>query len=213
MKCPHCLESFFEKWKIIDLMQDKEGIWNLTMTQCPSCERMILKKQLKTIKNRYWTQTSDILIHPIGIARTPLPKEVPERYSNPYKKASEVLPISAEASAAISRRCLQDLLREEAKVKPGNLADEIQQVIDSGKLPTGLSESIDAIRNIGNFGTHPIKSTNTGEIVDVEEGEAEWLLDTLDGLFDYYLVQPAKIKEKRDALDKKLKEAGKQPMK
>jgi hypothetical protein len=33
---------------------------------------------------------------------------------------------------------------------------------------------LDAIRTIGNFAAHPIKSTSSGEIVDVEPGEAEW---------------------------------------
>jgi hypothetical protein len=44
-------------------------------------------------------------------------------------------------------------------------------------------------------------------------GEAEWLLDVLEGLFDFYFVQPALLKAKRDALNKKLKDAGKPAMK
>ena len=120
---------------------------------------------------------------------------------------------SAKASAALSRRCLQHVLREKARVKKSNLADEIQQVLDSRKLPSHLAEGIDAVRNIGNFGAHPIKSTNTGEIVDVEPGEAEWNLDVLEGLFDFYFVQPELLKKKREALNKKLADAGKPPMK
>lgn len=69
------------------------------------------------------------------------------------------------------------------------------------------------MRNIGNFAAHPIKSTNTGEIIDVEPGEAEWLLDVLEGLFDFYFVQPAILKAKRDKLNQKLVDAGKPPMK
>jgi hypothetical protein len=124
-----------------------------------------------------------------------------------------VLPDSAKASAALSRRCLQNLLREKASVKPGNLADEIQQAIDNGKLPSHLVESIDAIRNIGNFSAHPIKSKSTGEIVPVEPEEAEWNLDVLEALFDFYYVQPALLQAKRDALNKKLSDSGKPPMK
>jgi len=90
-----------------------------------------------------------------------------------------VLPDSPKASAALSHRCLQNLLREKAGVKPGNLANEIQQVIDSGRLPSHLSDSIDAIRNIGNFSAHPMKSNTTGEIVPIEPQEAEWNLDAL----------------------------------
>jgi Domain of unknown function (DUF4145) len=87
------------------------------------------------------------------------------------------------ASAALSRRCLQHLLREQANIKPADLANEIQQVLDSKTLPSYLAEALDALRNIGNFAAHLIKSKSTGEIVDVEPGEAEWLLDTLEGLF------------------------------
>jgi Domain of unknown function (DUF4145) len=86
-------------------------------------------------------------------------------------------------------------------------------VLDSKSLPTHLGEAVDAVRNIGNFAAHPIKSTNTGEIVDVESGEAEWLLDVLEGLFDFYFVQPAMLQKKKQALNKKLADAGKPPMK
>lgn len=44
-------------------------------------------------------------------------------------------------------------------------------------------------------------------------GEAEWLLDVLEALFDFYFVQPATLRAKKDALNKKLKEAGKPPIK
>jgi hypothetical protein len=124
-----------------------------------------------------------------------------------------VLADSEKASAALSRRCLQHLLREKLKVKRGDLATEIQQVLDARSLPTHLAEDLDAIRNIGNFAAHPLKSTNTGEVVDVEPHEAEWLLTVLEGLFDFCFVQPARAQAKRDALNLKLQAIGKPPMK
>ena len=81
------------------------------------------------------------------------------------------------------------------------------------KLPTYLAEMIDGVRVIGNFAAHPIKDTNTGEIVEVEPGEAEHNLDTLEEVFDFYFVKPAVAKRKRDAINQKLKDAGKPPMK
>jgi hypothetical protein len=77
------------------------------------------------------------------------------------------------------------------------------------KLPSHLSGAIDAIRNIGNFAAHPIKSDSTGNIVDVEEGETEWILDVLEQLFDFYYVSPARTKAKKNALNAKLKSIGK----
>jgi hypothetical protein len=108
---------------------------------------------------------------------------------------------------------LQHLLRAHVKVKPSDLAREIQELIDRGGLPSHLVEALDAVRNIGNFAAHPIKSTASGEILPVEPGEAEWNLDTLEALFDFYFVQPKLLKAKRAALNEKLKEAGKPPMK
>ena len=84
--------------------------------------------------------------------------------------------------------------------------------MDSKTLPTYLSDSIDAIRHIGNFAAHPLKSKSTGEIVEVEVGEAEWNLDILESLFDFYYVQPDIVKNKRDALNAKLGEVGKNRM-
>jgi hypothetical protein len=120
---------------------------------------------------------------------------------------------SPKASAALSRRCLQNLLRDKAGVKPSDLNKEIDDLLASKTLPSDLADTVDAIRNIGNFAAHPLKSTDTGLIVEVEPGEAEWCLDVLEELFDFYFVRPGRIASKRDALNKKLAEAGKPPMK
>jgi uncharacterized protein DUF4145 len=92
------------------------------------------------------------------------------------------------------------------------LSKEIDQVLRTG-IPSHLLRAIDAVRQIGNFAAHPMKSTNTGEIMDVEPGEAEWLLDVLESVFDFYYVQPAELDKKRNALNAKLQEAGKPAMK
>jgi hypothetical protein len=157
--------------------------------------------------------TGSTLVRPKGTQRPPAPPEVPKKFAEDYLEACLVLADSPKASAALSRRCLQHILRDVAKVKHSDLAKEIQEVLDSGKLPTHISESIDGVRNVGNFAAHPIKVQSTGEIVSVEPGEAEWNLDVLEALFDFYFVQPATLKKKRDALNAKLKDAGKPPMK
>jgi hypothetical protein len=120
---------------------------------------------------------------------------------------------SPKASAALSRRCLQALLRAAAGVKPGDLAKEIQQVLDSGTLPSHLSTIIDAVRNIGNFAAHPQKSVSSGLVLPVEPEEAEWNLDVLEALFDHYYVLPAVTAAKRANLNAKLRAAGKPPLK
>ena len=146
-------------------------------------------------------------------SRKPAPSDVPQSLREDYNEACLVLADSPKASAALSRRCLQAILREQAKVKPQDLSKEIDEVLAAGKLPTYLGNDIDAVRHYGNFAAHPIKSTSSGEIIPVEPGEAEWQLDLLEGLFDFYFVGPAESERKRVALNAKLADAKKPPMK
>jgi len=211
MKRPHCLENFFEKWDNIFFdntlaVRDKDGNWSMKSCICPSCERVIIK--INNQFSGYWE-----LVRPRGISRSPLPSEIPSEFTEDYKEACLVFTDSPKASAALSRRCLQNLLREKASATKRDLVDQIQEVLDSKSLPSYLAESLDAIRNIGNFAVHPNKSKSTGEIVDIEPGEAEWNLDVLEGLFDFYFVQERKIKEKKDRLNQKLIDVGKPTMK
>ena len=122
-----------------------------------------------------------------------------------------MLNLSPKASAALSRRCLQTVLREAGRSKERDLSKQIDEVLP--KLPSHIGEQVDAIRNTGNFAAHPNKSKSTGEIVEVEPGEAEWNLDVLDLLFDHYYVGPKIAEKKRAALDQKLQDAGKPPLK
>ncbi len=205
--CPHCkTPNRFEKstdhnrhnltfWNVTNGSDDHNKI--LKLCRCTNCGENIIF-------------FGEIMVHPKGATRPPCPAEVPEEIAKDYKEACLVEHLSQKASAALGRRCLQNMLHERGIVKE-NLSKEIDEVMKT--LPSYLSEAIDSIRNIGNFAAHPIKSTNTGEIVDVEEGETEWILNVLEQLFDFYYVQPAKTQTKRNALNQKLQEAGKPEMK
>lgn len=221
MKCPHCLTDYHANATVHLMGEDADGEWGIIQRKCSACKRYIFHVAEGPIRI-YQKHGGDevvnhlrqvYLVRPKAGNRPPPSLDVPTEFADDYKEACLVLPDSAKASAALSRRCLQHLLRETAKVKSGNLVDEIQEVIDAGKLPSHIVESIDAIRQIGNFAAHPTKSKASGEVLPVEPGEAEWNLDVLEALFDFYFVQPAVIKKKRDALNEKLGQAGKKPMK
>lgn len=207
MKCPHCLVSFHSNSKWEGLDTDPAGWWRVAHEICPNtnCKKIIVHLH---VANRTF------LVHPKGVNRAPLPAEVDdENVIEDYNEASNVLVDSPKASAALSRRCLQHILREKAGVKPTDLNIEIQEVVDSGTLPSDISLNLDAIRTIGNFAAHPIKSKSSGEIVDVEPNEAEWNLEVLEQIIDFYYVRPSIAKKKRDELNKKLVDAGKPTLK
>lgn len=187
------------------------GIWHSAQMNCPECGELIV--QLRREEHPGTERPSLTFIAWPRNAARPVPKEVDARFADDFREAAATLSTSPKASAALSRRCLQDILREKAGVKESDLSSEIQEVIDSGKAPSWLTENLDAVRVVGNFAAHPIKSTNTGEVVPVEPGEAEFILDVLDGAFDFYFVQPKKAQAQRDALNVKLDDAGKPNLK
>jgi hypothetical protein len=235
MKCPHCSKSIhFEDegdW-LYEYREPSDEIrtgYEISHGFCPACENLIVIMRDGTYIPTITTKDNSVIgshtihahlkdiqheeiLYPKGFNR-PIEPEVPEKYANEYRESASVQSISPKASAAISRRLLQRILREECNIKASSLAKEIDQFINKEGIPSYLVDAIDAIRNIGNFAAHPLKDTNTGEIVEVEEGEADWLLEVLDALFDFIFVQPTKLKERKKRLNKKLKSIGKPSMK
>jgi hypothetical protein len=221
--CPHCDTGVrFEKGMVNDCppsatsrlqIRVPSGAWlMLEMAGCPICGQPIL--DIETVGPPSGGQRGGPgMIYPRGKGR-PLPAEFVRDHPDlaaDFAEAVDVLSSSRKASAAISRRCLQIILSSAGGAKKRDLADQIDEVLSS--LPAQLAENVDAIRQVGNFAAHPMKSTSTGTIVDVEDGEAEWLLDVLEELVDYFYVTPARAAERRDALNRKLASLGKPPLK
>ena len=236
MKCLHCaveIHDYFEEnaqhiWVYSDsdrtIDETDEGWW-VSFTDCPACDKPMIKmwRVEKTAakptgphetnssvpsKSR---RTESFIAYPRFALRL-VPSEITDPLRSEFLEACAVLPASPKASAALSRRCLQLLLREQG-FTANNLAPQIDQLINANILPSHLRDAVDAIRNIGNFAAHPLKSTATGEIVDVEPGEAEWTLDVLEDLFDFFIVRPKQTAAKKAALNAKLLALGKPAMK
>jgi len=153
-------------------------------------------------------------IRPFGASRPPAPIEVTDAtIVEDYAEACLVLEASPKASAALSRRCLEQILVAKLNEKEEtNLHDKIENVRKGGKLPDYIAEDLHMVREIGNFGAHPRKSTNTGEVLPVEPGEAEWNLDVIEELFEFLYVAPKRKAEARGKLNEKLGEVGKKPV-
>ena len=217
-ECPHChvvVRFLYTEVKQIRASDEASEEMQITAVRCPNCRRLVVTVESGTFtedEGGYYISgpNSEHVVWPMQYVRS-IPSEVPEHIALDYREAAAVLNLSPKASSALSRRCLQDVLRDAGRASQHNLVDQIEYVKPS--LPSYISENIDAIRNIGNFAAHPIKDTASGQIVDVEPGEAQWNLDVLDMLFDFYYVQPTLARKRRDALNAKLQTAGKQPMK
>lgn len=226
MKCPHCATNFyFQEKGSFPIYRDgvkelsrffgKDG-YDVTHGFCPECEGLIVLLRLGylvEVADTCWlnAERNDIL-YPKFSSR-PVEPEVPQNYREDFREAVGVLRISPKASAALSRRMLQQILQDELGIKKRNLSEEIDEFISRKDVPSHLSEAVDAVRHYGNFAAHPLKDINTGAIVDVEPGEADWLLDVLESLFDFAFVQPKRLAENKNQLNAKLAKLGKPEMK
>jgi hypothetical protein len=184
---------------------------------CPECKgAFLLHTHYETLDGREpgtatWHDLDSAVLWPRVSTRQPVPVEVPEPYASLTREAGLILTDSPRASAALSRRCLQQLLREKAGATSASRPDlfnEIEWALQNASLPSHLEEGLHELREIGNMAAHPNKSTATGDYLEVEPGEAEWALDVLDGLLDFYFVQPAKAAARKAAFDSRL---GKSP--
>ena len=123
-----------------------------------------------------------------------------------------VLAVSPKASAALSRRCLQAILRSHG-YNQRDLAQQIDALLNESDpakaIPTALRATVDVVRNFGNFSAHPVTDQTTLQIIAVDECEAEWCLDILDEMFDHYYTKPRQAAARKAALDAKLVAAGK----
>jgi hypothetical protein len=155
-------------------------------------------------------------VYPNHSFRKPVSLEVSSNIREDYQEACDVLSVSCQASAALSRRCLQAILQQQ-----GYLQRDLSRQIDAllsepdplKAIPIGLRQTVDAVRNFGNFSAHRITDQTTLQVIKVEPGEAEWCLDILDEMFDHYYVKPARARERKAILDAKLAAAGKPPSK
>lgn len=197
MKCPACDQGFSFDELIDEDVYDFNDKKRLVTANCPTCEVLIIL--LGTDDDDF--EEMKVLYPAVNCV---LPPEVPSKYAEEFREAKAVLNISSKASAALSRRLLQLLLRDECKIAKPNLYQEIDEFLHSPGVPSYLTDALDSVRIIGNLAAHPTKNTNTGEIVPVEEHEAEWLLETIECLFDYLFVQPLRLKQRKERLQQKL---------
>ena len=192
---------------------DKE--FTISAHKCPECREQIMWLNELGQKPDGSHYGRGILIFTLiypKCAIKQLPAGVPPHLAQDFQEAYATRTISPKASAALSRRCLQNLIREQEGIQERDLAAEISALLKLNKLPKPLAEDLDAIRQVGNFAAHPIKSTNTGQIMEVEPEEADWTLGVLEDLIRFYYETEPASRHRRDALNQKLKESGKNPM-
>jgi hypothetical protein len=164
----------------------------------PECRELVIHTTLhKTVLrsgNRYLE--NEILAIVGNIPKSYLrlqPDFIPLAIKSDYYEACSIVDLSPKASATLSRRCIQGIIRDFCAISKPRLVEEIRELrkqVDAGTAPRGVEadviDAIDAIREIGNIGAHMEKDINV--IIDVDPDEAQTLIELIELLFSEWYV-------------------------
>lgn len=206
--CPHCNHpqivtdnNYTRRWSYISVGKINIGNTGFSYEAIgclnDACNKLTLSASLteRVTKNSEWQEGEDLrqwrlIPESSAIAQ---PDYIPAPLKDDYYQACRIRELSPKASATLSRRCLQGMIRDFAKIAKATLDAEIKELrkaLDDGVAPAGVTlesvEAIDQVRSIGNIGAHMEKDIN--HIIDVDEGEAEALTDLIELLFQEWYV-------------------------
>jgi hypothetical protein len=154
----------------------------------PECREYMLTATLSHAKDapNGWVAGKFIKswrLRPESEAR-PFPAYIPAPLREDYEEACLIRDLSPKASATLSRRCLQGMIRDFYGVRERTLFDEINAIKD--KVDPAIWEAIDAVRSIGNIGAHMEKDINL--VIDVDPEEAQALIRLIEVLFEEWYI-------------------------
>lgn len=159
----------------------------------PACKKYTLEVTLYQPKDDQgmffgWDAVKNWRLVPESYAHV-FPDYVPQGVRNDYTEACAILGLSPKASATLSRRCLQGMIRDFWGVSKRSLKDEIEAI--QGLVDQLTWKAIDGVRTMGNIGAHMEKDIDL--IIDVEPEEAGrliWLIELL--IKDWYVTRNEK---------------------
>ena len=151
----------------------------LSFFKCPNCgEFTISAKGLGSCVKNISSQ-----LRPASLAKQ-FPNYIPEAIRQDYEEACAIVNLSPKASATLSRRCLQGMIRDFWDIKETNLSKAIGELED--KIPATQWRVIDGVRRIGNIGAHMEKDINL--IVDIDSDEAQKLIKLIEHLLEQWYI-------------------------
>ncbi|MFD2521363.1 DUF4145 domain-containing protein [Emticicia soli] len=171
-----------------------------TWIVCPNkqCKKPVLTATLTEIENlpnmpNFWKNKSVLKnwnLLPSSNSRI-FPEYIPLALRQDYLEACLIVELSPKASATLSRRCLQGIIRDFYSITDKKtLHAEINAIKDL--IDPILWDAIDAVRKIGNIGAHMEHDINL--IIDVDPTEAEHLITLIEILFnDLYISRHNKL--------------------
>lgn len=157
-----------------------ESCVKITFYHCPNCHEYSVFAQGVGHSVR---DIGTVNIRPISQAKR-FPEYIPLSIRQDYIEACSIVSLSPKASATLSRRCLQGMIRDFWGISKSRLIDEIDSLKE--KVPAQQWRVIDGLRRIGNIGAHMEKDINT--IIDIDPNEADKLIKLIELLIEQWYI-------------------------
>lgn len=153
----------------------------LQMFKCPTCKEITVKTL--GIGSKYPDVSTNI--YPKSLAKQ-FPDYIPQQIRKDYEEACAILNLSPKASATLSWRTLQGMIRDFWGISKNFLWQEIDAI--ENKISPLEKSALDSLRGIGNIGAHPEHDTNL--IVDIEPGESEKIVKLIEYFIQRWYIDP-----------------------
>ena len=126
------------------------------------------------------------------------PEYIPKQIRQDYEEACLIADLSPKASATLSRRCLQGMIRDFFGITKSKLVEEINEVSNTAGLSQSQKNALNALRQIGNIGAHPERDINL--IVDIEPNEAQLMISLIEFFMQHWYIQRHEEEEMLNAI-------------
>jgi hypothetical protein len=219
MRCPYCSENTPDGWTSIGFVPgSSKDFTSLSMEWMRCANDECGQAVVRVSELRYGLGPGSLpeaeVVQWLARPRTssrPVDPLVKDPFRADLLEAASIVDLSPRMSAVLSRRVLADLLEDFAGLTQFNLEGRVDAFIADEKHPSHVRDNLHHLREIANFGAHTQKDEQD-EVIDVSHEEAEWTLDVIESLFDYFIIGPERSRRMRESLDKKISDAGRKPI-
>jgi hypothetical protein len=209
-RCPHCeRESRFERIgdaafdaSVPHQRQDPEQperSFGVFAYRCVLCSRPVVWLERHTCE----ADRELLRVYPLRSEHPPAPAGAPAPLRSAYDEACRVLPVSANAAAALARRGLQLTLRS---LLPASQHGDLNNEINHARphLTDRLTAGLHGLRVIGNFAAHPNAELTSGLIIETAHDEAEATLSLFFELLHHLFEAGLAADRVKTAADSKI---------
>ncbi|MFN3536155.1 MAG: DUF4145 domain-containing protein [Brevundimonas sp.] len=205
--CPHC-----GRQQVISGLTWDFTSGDVSVKQCLSCAEISIDGLIVRYNPSGSDQTSRYSFYPGRMPRPALHFEhTPAEVVTAYQEACRLFGLHVGAAGAYARRALELILDHAGYAKPVLAASiELAAKEEDGekRLPKRLLTKLDYVKEIGNFAVH-VRRDGELSIVEIDGDEVEACLEIIEELVAFMFEEPGRDRVRTEALNAKLKAAGK----